>query len=423
MNGHPAAPGAGAGLPASIAEQVHAAQGYLEAHQIAPVMHRLMALLVYHRPATNHLSDILPTPAHICKRPGTDKASFDRALSAEVARENAQERSGDFVESSIARHFDISDDFKGYSGQFSPSLVDKLKKSSKVAAVEPVVPVYASGSQSGATWGLVRISERALDLTKPYVYPSSAGSGVDVYIVDTGIYTAHPDFGGRAKWGTTTCDDCVDEDDNGHGTHVAGTVASKTYGVAKSANVIAVKVLGGDGSGTNEGVIAGINYVAEQAKAKGKTVAANMSLGGSYSAALNSAVKAATSSGVVFAVAAGNENQDACNTSPASEPSAITVGSTTKTETRSSFSNYGKCLDIFAPGSSITSTWNNGGTNTISGTSMASPHVAGVAALLIGQDPSASASTIVSRLISNSTPSVVKSGGSGSPNKLAYVAQ
>ncbi|KNE72117.1 hypothetical protein AMAG_20540 [Allomyces macrogynus ATCC 38327] len=148
-----------------------------------------------------------------------------------------------------------------------------------------------------------------------------------------------------------------------------------------------------------------------------------MSLGGSYSAALNSAVKAATASGVVFAVAAGNENQNACNTSPASEPSAITVGATTKTDTRSSFSNYGSCLDIFAPGSSITSTWNNGGTNTISGTSMASPHVAGVAALLIGQNPTASASTIVSKLISNSTPSVVKSGGSGSPNKLAYVAQ
>ncbi|KAJ3359364.1 hypothetical protein GGF31_004138 [Allomyces arbusculus] len=373
--------------------------------------------------ATVPATKTYPNRYIITLKPETDKASFDRVLSAEVARENAQERSGDFVESSIARHFDISDEFKGYSGQFSPSLVDKLKKSSKVATVEPVVPVYASGSQSGATWGLVRISERALDLTKPYVYPNSAGSGVDVYIVDTGIYTAHPDFGGRAKWGTTTCDDCVDEDDNGHGTHVAGTVASKTYGVAKSANVIAVKVLGGDGSGTNEGVIAGINYVAAQAKAKGKTVAANMSLGGSYSAALNSAVKAATSSGVVFAVAAGNENQDACNTSPASEPSAITVGATTKTDTRSSFSNYGKCLDIFAPGSSITSTWNNGGTNTISGTSMASPHVAGVAALLIGQDPSASASTIVSKLISNSTPSVVKSGGSGSPNKLAYVAQ
>ncbi|KAJ3346729.1 hypothetical protein GGF32_007373 [Allomyces javanicus] len=373
--------------------------------------------------ATVPATKTYPNRYIITLKPETDKASFDRALSAEVARENAQERSGNFVESSIARHFEISDDFKGYSGQFAPSLVDKLKKSSKVAAVEPVVPVYASGSQSGATWGLVRISERALDLTKPYVYPNSAGSGVDVYIVDTGIYTAHPDFGGRAKWGTTTCDDCVDEDDNGHGTHVAGTVASKTYGVAKSANVIAVKVLGGDGSGTNEGVIAGINYVAAQAKAKGKTVAANMSLGGSYSAALNSAVKAATSSGVVFAVAAGNENQNACNTSPASEPSAITVGATTKTDTRSSFSNYGSCLDVFAPGSSITSTWNNGGTNTISGTSMASPHVAGVAALLIGQNPTASASTIVSKLISNSTPSVVKSGGSGSPNKLAYVAQ
>ncbi|KNE70493.1 hypothetical protein AMAG_14617 [Allomyces macrogynus ATCC 38327] len=339
-----------------------------------------------------------PNQYIITLNPTTDKASFDRALSAEVARENSQERTGtDFIESSITRHFDISDEFKGYAGQFSPSLVAKLKKSGKVAAVEPVGTVYASGSQSGAPWGLVRISERALDLTKPYTYPDSAGAGVDVYVVDTGFYTAHPDFGGRARWGTTTCDGCIDKDENGHGTHVAGTIGSTTYGVAKRANLIAVKVLGANGSGSTVGVIAGINWVTAQAKAKNKTIVANLSLGGTFSAALNNAVKAATSAGVVFVVAAGGDNSGACNTSPASEPSAITVAATTKTDARASSSNYGTCIDIFAPGTAITSTWKNGGTNTLSGTSMAAAHVVGVAALL--------------------------SAGTGSPDKLTYVKQ
>ncbi|KAJ3351396.1 hypothetical protein GGF32_004291 [Allomyces javanicus] len=364
-----------------------------------------------------------PNQYIITLNPATDKASFDHALATEVARENTQERTGDFIESSITRHFAISDAFKGYAGQFSPSLVSKLKKNGKVAAVESVGTVYASGSQSGAPWGLVRISQRALDLTKPYTYPDSAGAGVDVYVVDTGIYTAHPDFGGRARWGTTTCDGCIDQDENGHGTHVAGTIGSTTYGVAKRANLIAVKVLGPNGSGSTAGVIAGINWVTQQAKAKNKTVVANLSLGGTFSAAVNNAVKAATSAGVVFVAAAGGDNSGACNTSPASEPSAVTVAATTKTDARASSSNYGTCIDIFAPGTAITSTWINGGTNTLSGTSMAAAHVAGVAALLVGQNPNASVATIVAELIANSTPNVVQSAGVGSPNKLAYVKQ
>ncbi|KNE68476.1 alkaline serine exoprotease A [Allomyces macrogynus ATCC 38327] len=185
----------------------------------------------------------------------------------------------------------------------------------------------------------------------------------------------------------------------------------------------AQSVLGPDGSGSTAGVISGINWVTAQAKAKNKTVVANLSLGGAFSAAVNNAVKAATSAGVVFVVAAGGDNTSACNTSPASEPSAVTVAATTKTDARASSSNYGTCIDIFAPGTAITSTWINNGTNTLSGTSMAAAHVAGVAALLVGQNPTASVATIVAELIANSTPNVVQSAGAGSPNKLAYVKQ
>jgi subtilisin family serine protease len=273
---------------------------------------------------------------------------------------------------------------------------------------------------------LVRVSEHALKIDGHYAYESTSGAGVDAYIVDTGIYTEHSDFEGRAEWGTDTVDTPSPKTDgNGHGTHVAGTVISKTYGLAKKAHAIAVKVLGASGSGTTAGVIAGVDWVANHhaTKKNGKNSVANMSLGGGYSAALNNAVDGAVEAGVAFAVAAGNENQDACNVSPASAKKPVTVGSSTNVDGRSYFSNWGKCVHVFAPGSDITSTWIGGktATNTISGTSMASPHVCGVLARYRAAHPSATAQQAQEFVIKSATADKIKDV-KGSPNKLLYAA-
>jgi subtilisin family serine protease len=240
---------------------------------------------------------------------------------------------------------------------------------------------------------------------------------VTAYVIDTGIQP-HNEFSGRLGSGYTAINDGRGTTDcNGHGTHVAGTVGGTTYGVAKQVTLVPVRVLGCDGSGTNSGVIAGMDWVA----GRGGPAVANMSLGGGASTATDSAVSRMTSSGVTTVVAAGNENQNACNVSPARASSAITVGSTTNTDARSSFSNWGSCVDIFAPGSNITSAWigSTSATNTISGTSMASPHVAGVAAQYLQTNPGASPTTVTNALIGNATTGVV-SGTNGSPNRLLF---
>lgn len=297
------------------------------------------------------------------------------------------------------------------------------------------VHAIACATQNGADWGLDRIDQRAVALDGIYRYDSVAGSGVDAYIVDTGILTTHTDFGGRAIWGANYAD-TQNTDCNGHGTHVAGTVGGTVYGVAKKVSLIAVKVLNCQGSGTNSGVISGINYVASQAKSTKRPSVANMSLGGSYSATLNNAVAAAITGGVTFAVAAGNENQDACNTSPASTATAVTVGATTiedmsgtEKDFRASFSNYGTCVSIMAPGELIKSAWigSNTATRTISGTSMASPHVCGVAALYLAKNPTATPATIKSHLISSSVSGAVNmdcaaSACNNTPNRLLHHA-
>ena len=271
--------------------------------------------------------------------------------------------------------------------------------------------------QSNATWGLDRIDQQNLPLNTTYTYAYTAGN-VHAYIIDTGIRLSHNEFGGRATWGANFAggksDDC-----NGHGTHVAGTVGGATYGVAKAVKLVAVKVLGCSGSGTTRGVIDGIEWVADNAL---KPAVANMSLGGGASNALDQAVNNAVGSGVTFAVAAGNSGANACNYSPARAASAITVGATTSTDARASWSNFGSCLDIFAPGSGITSAWknSNSATKTISGTSMASPHVAGVAALYLAAFPNASTSSVAGALTSNATTGKVTSPGLQSPNRLLY---
>ncbi|KAJ3220574.1 serine protease [Clydaea vesicula] len=359
---------------------------------------------------------------------------------------------------------------RGYIGTFHPHELDEIRQSPEVAYVERDSMVYAlkpeveSEVERDAPWGLSRVSHREHpDRVEAHHYPyqSDAGEGVTIYIVDTGVNIEHQDFEGRASWyvinffimlvtyvyrGATIPQGDADVDGNGHGTHCAGTSAGKTYGIAKKAKVVAVKVLRSNGSGTMSDVVKGIEWVSKHHKQlveeyntkvaageKPKKVksAANMSLGGGKSRALDMAVNAAVASGVHFAVAAGNDDRDACNYSPAGADKAITVGATTIDDDRAWFSNYGKCVDIFAPGHEILSAWigSKVATNTISGTSMASPHIAGIIASYLSRPEweSLSPADFKKKLLENGTKNLIKMGiippwGSGklTPNLLVY---
>jgi len=321
----------------------------------------------------------------------------------------------------------------GYSAVMSREVLEQVLNDPIVSFVEQDHLMYAIQSQSVQTlpnptglWGLNRIWQRTVSNTNQYTYFTSAGSGVDAYIVDTGIYTAHSEFTGRTAAGQTFVSDPSypgTADGNGHGTHVASTVAGTQYGVAKLATLIPVKVLTSAGSGSTAGVVSGVEFVTSNRAARGnRPSVANLSLGGSASTALDNAVNNAVSAGSVFAVAAGNENQNACNVSPARAANAITVGATTNTNARSSFSNFGTCVTVFAPGSNILGAWigSTGATNTISGTSMASPHVAGGAALFLGQSGTKTVAAARSYIVNGATSGVVSSPGTGSPNLLLY---
>jgi subtilisin family serine protease len=287
----------------------------------------------------------------------------------------------------------------GFAARLNEAQLNALRNNPNVAYIEQDAVVTKDATQSGATWGIDRIDQRSLPLSGTYNYTATA-SNVNAYVIDTGIYTSHSNFGGRA----TNVFDAFGgsgNDCNGHGTHVAGTVGSATYGVAKSVRLRGVRVLDCNGSGTTSGVVAGMDYVRNNHV---KPAVANMSLGGGFSSTINTAATNMSNAGVFVAVAAGNNSgQDACNFSPASAASVTTVGSSTSTDARSSFSNIGSCVEIYAPGSSITSTWHNGSTNTISGTSMASPHVCGVGALYKATYGDASWSTINSWIVNNGT--------------------
>ncbi|MCG7562408.1 MULTISPECIES: S8 family serine peptidase [Pseudoalteromonas] len=304
--------------------------------------------------------------------------------------------------------------------------VKAMLKDPNIAYIEQdqivTVTPQASGDQNNAIWGLDRVDQRALPLNSNYHYDFD-GTGVTAYVIDTGVRISHSEFGNRASHGYDFVDNDADSSDcNGHGTHVAGTIGGSEYGVAKNVNVVGVRVLGCNGSGSYSGVISGIDWVKNNAS--GPSVA-NMSLGGGVSQAVDDAVNAAVASGVTFVVAAGNDNSDACNYSPARAADAITVGSTTSSDGRSSFSNYGSCLDIYAPGSSIKSAWYNSdsATNTISGTSMAAPHVAGAVALYLDQDPTLTPAQIDSLLSSRSTKGAVSDAKASSPNELLYTLE
>ena len=299
-----------------------------------------------------------------------------------------------------------------------------LSRNPRVLSIEEDATVTVdptSVTQLNAPWGLDRIDQRALPLSSSFTSPSD-GSGVNVYIVDTGIDASHREFGGRVASGFDAVSGSDGRTDcNGHGTHVAGTAGAATYGVAKSVRLVPVRVLGCDGSGTYSGVIAGLDWIAKNLSAGEKAVA-NMSLGGGASSSLDSAVASLVSAGVTVVVAAGNSNVDACTSSPARAASAITVGATTTSDARASYSNFGRCLDLFAPGSSVTSTVPGGGTATYSGTSMAAPHVAGVAAVVLSLR-TLSPSALASYLVEVATTGVVSSAGTDSPNLLSYLPQ
>ncbi|MFD4227682.1 S8 family serine peptidase [Streptomyces sp. NPDC058545] len=273
------------------------------------------------------------------------------------------------------------------------------------------------------SWGLDRIDQTETAGDHAYTYPDSAGEGVTAYVIDTGVRVTHKEFEGRATSGFDAVDNDDSADDgNGHGTHVAGTIAGATFGVAKKAKIVAVRVLDDSGSGTTEQVVAGIDWVT--AHHEGPSVA-NMSLGGSADPALDAAVQKAIASGVTFAVAAGNESADAGEGSPARVPEAITVASSTVDDEQSSFSNYGSVVDIYAPGSDITSSWNDSddATNTISGTSMATPHVVGAAAVYLAGHPDAAPAEVATALTDGATPDAISNATEGTPNKLLKIVE
>ncbi|KAI3661026.1 hypothetical protein MP638_004061 [Amoeboaphelidium occidentale] len=316
----------------------------------------------------------------------------------------------------------------GYAAVLTKHQLAKLRQNQDVDLIEQNSVVTVNDVQENpSSWGLKRIDQRELPLNNSYEYSSSAGEGVDVYVVDTGVFCDHVDFEGRCVWGATIPKNDPDEDGNGHGTHVSSTIAGKKYGVCKKCKVIAVKVLRSSGYGSMADVLKGVEWVAEDHLMKSKKnknvrSVANMSLGGSKSPTLDRVVDNAVKSGVLFAVAAGNSNVDACKSSPAASKSAVTVGASTKDDERAYFSNYGKCVDLFAPGHMITGAWIGSKTaeKTISGTSMASPHVAAVLALLAHDHPDMSPEELKSHLLSVATKNALSDIGEDSPNLLLY---
>jgi subtilisin family serine protease len=313
----------------------------------------------------------------------------------------------------------------GFAVTLPTAVADRLPSLPGVVAVEPDQSVTVAATQTSATWGLDRTDQRALPLSGTYTYVYT-GSGVDAYVIDTGIRLDHTDFGQRAQSGYDAVDGGAADDCNGHGTHVAGTIGGATYGIAKGVSLIAIRVLNCAGIGSNARVIAGIDWATADHR-PGQSAVANMSLGGGASNAVDNAVNGAIADGITFAVAAGNGNllgrpQDACNSSPARVPAALTVAASDRTDRPASFSNYGACVDLFAPGVDITSDWSTSSTatNTISGTSMSAPHVTGAAALFLEVEPGATPSRVAAMVKSLTTKDAIPTSRTAN-NDLLFV--
>ena len=379
----------------------------------------------------NSLDNLTPnSPQNLTPAPLLDKAAGASYINDNyivVFKDNVDDVDGETDQIgqkyNVKSHYRYKHTIKGFSGTLSAIAVEALRSDPRVAYIEQDQLVHFVTVQSNPpSWGLDRIDQRPLPLSYSYTY-NQTGTGVDAYIIDCGILLSHTDFGGRAVTG-------VDEiipgglaiDGNGHGTHVAGTVGGSSYGVAKGVKLIAVRVLDNSGSGTTSGVIAGIDWVTNDHTTHPHPAVANMSLGGGASTSLDDAVRRSIAGGVTYCVAAGNSSADASRYSPARVTEAVTVGATDINDVFAYFSNYGSVVDISAPGVDITSDWNtsNTATNTISGTSMATPHVAGAAALYLEANPAATPAAVQSALKSNGTPNTITGIPGGTVNLLLY---
>ncbi|KAG0313276.1 hypothetical protein BGZ97_010341 [Linnemannia gamsii] len=299
--------------------------------------------------------------------------------------------------------------FPGFHATFDAATLKAIQANPDVAYVEQDAVITIQGSQSPVpSWGLTRVSQNVLNLSSPYYYNDLAGSGVTAYVVDTGVYTEHSDFGGRATFGANFISGSPNTDQNGHGTHVAGTIGGTKYGVAKKVSIVGVKVLDAQGSGSTSGVVAGMDWVASRA------VAGNP--------AIDDAAGRLFAKNIPLIVAAGNSDDDACDGSPAGAPNTFTVGASDRYDAPAYFTSWGSCVEIFGPGVDITSAWIGGTTakKTISGTSMATPHVVGVAALYIAQGGLDTAQSVFDKLVQTGTPDVISGNLNGSPNLLVY---
>ncbi|GJJ75222.1 hypothetical protein EMPS_07580 [Entomortierella parvispora] len=362
---------------------------------------------------TNNAKPI-PDSYIVVLKDGHSAASFQSEFDAIAKRQN-----GRGVKPKVHRQYKA---IPGFHASLPPAALKEIQARSEVAYVEQDAVMKIYGQQdSPPSWGLTRVSEQDLDLSKPYSYNDAAGQGITAYVVDTGVYAEHEEFGGRAKLAANFVDGSADTDENGHGTHVSGTIGGSTYGVAKKVSIVGVKVLDAQGSGSTSGVVAGMDWVAQHAK-PGKSVV-NMSLGGGKSQAIDDAAGRLFSANIPLIVAAGNdETVDACDGSPSGAPNTFTVAASDNKDSSASFTSWGSCVEIYGPGVDITSSWIGGtdASNTISGTSMATPHVVGVAALYLSQGGLNSAQDLFDKLTSSATPGHIKGNLNGSPNKLVY---